>query len=184
MFYGGNQSHSPTVAVVRIVHLEVRLESINPEPAELQQGVNESYTLTVPFPSANMTVTISAATEWGALHGIETFTQAVELVPTLDPPPGDESASPAPTPGNAAGHRQADHPAPPRQQRRGRRLREAAHQYVLQLWPPAKIYDAPRASWRGLLIDTSRHFLSVATIHKAIDALAMSKMNVLRKDRL
>ena len=41
------------------------------------------------------------------------------------------------------------------------------------------IMDYPRFSHRGLLIDTSRHFLPVNTIYKMLDAMVMSKLNVL-----
>lgn len=39
--------------------------------------------------------------------------------------------------------------------------------------------DKPRFGHRGLLIDTSRHFLSVSTIKRVIDALPMGNFNVL-----
>ena len=78
------------------------------------------------------------------LRGLETFAQAVELVP-----------------GTSHGFFKTATPA-----------------YLLGLWPPAVVSDKPRTAWRGLLIDTSRHFLSLDTIMKTIDAMAMAKMNL------
>ncbi|WP_049723282.1 beta-N-acetylhexosaminidase [Gilvimarinus polysaccharolyticus] len=41
------------------------------------------------------------------------------------------------------------------------------------------IDDAPRFTWRGLLLDSVRHFLSVETIKRQIDGMAAAKLNVL-----
>lgn len=41
------------------------------------------------------------------------------------------------------------------------------------------VVDAPRYKWRGLLVDTSRHFIPLRTLERAIDGLAAQKMNVL-----
>lgn len=44
--------------------------------------------------------------------------------------------------------------------------------------PGVYITDKPRFSWRGYMLDASRHFQSVEFVKKCIDLLAMHKMNV------
>lgn len=45
--------------------------------------------------------------------------------------------------------------------------------------PYVKIIDQPRFIWRGLMIDVCRHWLPVEVIERTINAMEMSKMNVL-----
>ena len=45
--------------------------------------------------------------------------------------------------------------------------------------PLVAIDDAPRFPWRGVMIDTARHFMSVETIKRQIDAMEQVKLNVL-----
>jgi hexosaminidase len=45
-------------------------------------------------------------------------------------------------------------------------------------FPLITITDAPRFPWRGALIDVSRHFFSVETLKRQIDAMAAAKLNV------
>jgi hexosaminidase len=42
-----------------------------------------------------------------------------------------------------------------------------------------KITDQPRFAWRGLMIDVARHFISVDTLKRNLDAMELVKMNVL-----
>lgn len=44
---------------------------------------------------------------------------------------------------------------------------------------PVAIDDSPRFSYRGLMVDSSRHFLPVATLKKVLDTMASLKFNVL-----
>ena len=46
-------------------------------------------------------------------------------------------------------------------------------------FPTLQIDDSPRFSWRGLMIDVSRHFIEVGVIKRNIDAMAAVKMNIL-----
>lgn len=45
--------------------------------------------------------------------------------------------------------------------------------------PSGQIDDAPRFAWRGLMIDSARHFQPPAEIKKIIDAMAALKLNTL-----
>lgn len=100
------------------------------ESATLQTGVDESYSLSIDIAGA---CDISSKTVWGALHGMETFTQLLQR------------------------HEDA----------------------VSCAYVPASVTDSPRFTHRGMLIDTSRHFLPVSELERLIDSLPMSKLNVL-----
>lgn len=41
------------------------------------------------------------------------------------------------------------------------------------------IIDKPRFAYRGLLVDTARHFIPVPILKKQIDSMAYNKLNVL-----
>ncbi|XP_060068502.1 beta-hexosaminidase subunit beta-like [Ylistrum balloti] len=88
---------------------------------------NEAYNLTVESPNSQLL----ANTVWGALRGLETFSQLVYE--------GSESK--------------------------------------LEI-NKTVIMDFPRFQYRGILLDSSRHFLSVDIIKKNLDAMAYNKFNV------
>jgi hexosaminidase len=45
--------------------------------------------------------------------------------------------------------------------------------------PAVTIQDAPRFPWRGLLIDSGRHFEPVSVMRRTLDSMAATKLNVL-----
>jgi len=95
---------------------------------EIQElGEDESYILEVMSSGAKL----SATTPLGALHGLQTFLQLVEVSP-------DGFAAPSVT-----------------------------------------INDKPRFPWRGLMIDSARHFVPLDVLRKNIDGLEAVKMDVL-----
>ena len=93
----------------------------------LALGEDESYRLTV----TEEGIRLQAATDIGALRGLETFLQLLTL---------DESGV---------------------------------------SFPAVAISDEPRFPWRGLMIDSSRHFMPVEVIKRNLDGMAAVKLNVL-----
>lgn len=96
---------------------------------------DESYELVVGVDGA----TLSANTVWGALYGLETFSQLVRLVEGTDTTNASQLISGA----------------------------------------PMHIKDSPRFGWRGLMVDTSNHYLPMPLLLRTVDAMAQNKMNVL-----
>ncbi len=45
--------------------------------------------------------------------------------------------------------------------------------------PELSIFDEPRFPWRGLMIDSSRHFMPVEMVKRNLDGMAAVKLNVL-----
>ncbi|GAA2616345.1 beta-N-acetylhexosaminidase [Streptomyces axinellae] len=57
-------------------------------------------------------------------------------------------------------------------------LRRAASTAAWEL-PPARVQDAPRFAWRGLMLDVARHFTPKDGVLRILDLLAAHKLNVL-----
>jgi len=128
IFYASSKTTSPYLKE-SIQSLYIDATSLTP----LLLGVNESYTIQI---SRNATyATITADTEWGAIRGLETFSQLV------------------------------------------------SYDYTKNTYSipdvPLTIFDEPRFKYRGLMIDTSRHYLPVKDILRTLDAMSFNKMNIL-----
>ena len=104
--------------------LQISVEHASKEIQEL--GEDESYTLEVTRSAANL----KASTTLGAMRGLQTFLQLVEV--TLQG-------------------------------------------FAL---PTVVIQDKPRFPWRGLMIDSSRHFTPMDVIKRNLDGMAAVKLNV------
>lgn len=102
---------------------------------QLQYGIDESYKLQVPSHEKPDYAQLEAQTVYGALHGLQTFSQLCYF--------NFESSS------------------------------------IEVPMVPWTIIDQPRFPYRGLLIDTSRHYQPLAMIKKVIDSMAYAKLNVL-----
>ncbi|OWM70094.1 hypothetical protein CDL15_Pgr025944 [Punica granatum] len=105
---------------------------------ELQLGVDESYSLAVARSVGQSIIgeaTIEANTVFGALRGLETFSQLCMF--------------------------------------------DYGSKTVLIHKAPWNIQDKPRFKYRGLLLDTSRHYFPVDVIKHILESMSYSKLNVL-----
>ncbi|XP_010528624.2 PREDICTED: beta-hexosaminidase 3 [Tarenaya hassleriana] len=126
----GNISGGGGSALLQGLHVIVASPS-----EELHYGVDESYKLVVPSPEMPSYAHLEAKSVYGALHGLQTFSQLCQF-----------------------------------------NFKQRVVEIAMTPW---SITDGPRFSYRGLLIDTSRHYLPLQTIKKVIDSMAYAKLNVL-----
>ncbi|GLT45422.1 hypothetical protein SLA2020_192530 [Shorea laevis] len=102
---------------------------------QLQYGIDESYKLMVPSPENPAYAHLQANTVYGALHGLQTFSQLCHF-----------------------------------------NYKSGLIEVHMSPWT---ITDQPRFSYRGLLIDTSRHYLPLPVIKNVIESMTYAKLNVL-----
>lgn len=95
----------------------------------MQEGTDESYTLYISGTNA----TISASTVYGALRGLETFSQLVSF-------------------------------------------NFSSKTYHVES-APWRIDDAPRFPFRGLMVDTARHYIPLPVLRRVLDTMEMTKLN-------
>ncbi|EEF47323.1 beta-hexosaminidase 3 [Ricinus communis] len=126
-----NFSASHPSLILKGLHILI----LSPNLQQLQYGVDESYKLLVPAPEKPEYALLEAQTIYGALHGLQTFSQLCHF-----------------------------------------NFKTSVIEVRMVPWT---IIDQPRFSYRGLLIDTSRHYQPLPMIKKVIDSMAYAKLNVL-----
>jgi hexosaminidase len=104
----------------------ITIYTSGPSATVQQVADDESYKLRV-TPTG---ITLDAPTPLGAMHGLQTLLQLIELTPS-----GFDI-------------------------------------------PALTIDDAPRFPWRGLMVDSGRHFISLDVLHRTLDGMEAVKMNV------
>jgi len=119
--------HPQNLAFVdnQISHLDISINTCEDYPS---LGMDESYTLSV---KGDVSV-LTCNSIWGALRGLETFSQLV--------------------------------------------FEDDATQELLVF--ETEIQDAPRFAHRGIMLDSSRHFLPINAIKTNLEAMAYNKINV------
>ncbi|KFD57778.1 hypothetical protein M513_01448 [Trichuris suis] len=128
-----SSSKSSMADVAYLTELHIIINAPCPE-SNPPNDMMENYTLVI---ESNGTALLQASEIWGALRGLETFSQ---LIIRPEPHAGDGCA--------------------------GLAIRTA------------KIRDRPRFPFRGILLDTSRHFLSVPVIKGNLELMGQNKFNV------
>ena len=124
---------SPTAAGAAGALRSLVVSVTDPSEDPPQQGTNESYTLEVAGGGA--AATLKAATVYGALRGLETFSQLVLF-----------------------------------------NFSTATYSVT---GVPLTVADSPRFTHRGIMADTSRHFLTKAMLYQLLDSMSYAKLNVL-----
>ncbi|KAK9836128.1 hypothetical protein WJX81_003786 [Elliptochloris bilobata] len=146
----------------RIKRLRVYVGSYD---QSLNLQTDESYTLSIASPTS----TLQATTVFGALRGLETFSQLAGVEEGVDEEHGQQGL---------AKHKKHKHKRHEKKKhkKKKRRRRRSDSAFLVRV---ASIWDAPRFAHRGLLLDTGRHFLPVSALKDTLDAMAWAKLNVL-----
>lgn len=150
--YAVNPSNVPLHVVDRV---EIVVESSN---TTLYHGVKEGYELSIPHDRS--VAVLKASTVFGALHGLETLGQLLEY--------GWMSSST--NTGTGAGSSTSSSTS------NGDHSSDAI--FVIRDIP-LYISDSPSYPYRGLMIDTARHYLPLDLILDNLDVMAMNKLNIL-----
>ena len=138
-------------------NLHVQVEDMQ---QELMFGVDESYTLIIPNDGSR--AVLKSKTVWGAIRGLETFSQLVQAHPRRDKS-GQLKIKNIRYTYNTDDDQDEDDDS-------------FSHLFIPST--PIEIKDRPKFFHRGIMLDTSRNYFPVKDILRTLDAMAYNKMNV------
>ncbi|KAG0182918.1 hypothetical protein DFQ28_003647 [Apophysomyces sp. BC1034] len=124
---------------------------ISDTTADLDFGVDESYSLDI---TKDAKAVLEAETVWGALRGLETFSQLVQS--RTEKKEEDEESD----------------------EDQDEEEEEDGFEGLFIPEVPIHIKDSPVYSHRGLMLDTSRNYFPVEDILRTLDAMEYNKLNV------
>ncbi|KAI9487167.1 MAG: glycoside hydrolase superfamily [Benjaminiella poitrasii] len=148
------------------------------EHQELEFGVDESYVLDIPVDKR--IATLKSKTIWGALHGLETFSQLIQSRPKRHEN-RKESINDYSDKEEEEGEEDEEEEKEEEEDEDEDEEDEEENSGFEGLYipnTPIHIEDSPKYAHRGLMLDTSRNFFTVKDILRTIDAMAFNKMNV------
>ncbi|KAI8330598.1 glycoside hydrolase superfamily, partial [Chlamydoabsidia padenii] len=145
-----------------LTSLEIQVDDVE---ANLDLNVDESYTLDIPL---DKKARLKAKTVWGALRGLETFSQLVQHAAkdkvenqTTDDDDDDDD--------DDIFNDKATHK---------KQKRHASLKHLVIPKAPVHIHDLPAYPHRGLMLDTSRNYYPVKDILRTLNAMSYNKLNV------
>ncbi|PHZ11626.1 uncharacterized protein RHIMIDRAFT_238293 [Rhizopus microsporus ATCC 52813] len=157
---------------------DIKLKNLHVQVEDMQQelifGVDESYTLIIP--SDGSRATLKSKTVWGAIRGLETFSQLVQAHPRRDKS-GQLKIKNIRYTYNTDDDQDEDDDYVYEDEEDDDEDDDSFSNLFIPS-TPIEIKDRPKFFHRGIMLDTSRNYFPVKDILRTLDAMAYNKMNV------
>lgn len=163
--------HDSEESDVKLKNLHVQVEDMQ---QELMFGVDESYTLIIPNDGSR--AVLKSKTVWGAIRGLETFSQLVQAHPRRDKSGQLKIKNIRYTYNTDDDQDEDDDYVYEDEEDDDEDDDSFSHLFIPST--PIEIKDRPKFFHRGIMLDTSRNYFPVKDILRTLDAMAYNKMNV------
>ncbi|KAI8373746.1 glycoside hydrolase superfamily [Blakeslea trispora] len=151
--------NEPTLINTPSIELKSLNITVKHNNVPLEYGVDESYELNVPIDQN--TAVLESNTVWGALRGLETFSQLIHKRKSLEE---NGELKTADYDQESLDENDSDV--------------DSGFEALYIPYVPINIKDYPKFSHRGLMLDTSRNYFPIKDIFRTLDAMAYNKMNI------